>query len=220
MDKLEHVLLSFATMLSIASFVLIAQRFVTRNIIGFDKYNSVAWNMEHRWVRSAIGLIGALIWAPLAEEFIFRMPLLLAFDSLTTTAWIFIVILGCVFGFGHWSRTSSSMGPVYKARKNGEHESDNVKSEKKRIYDQTPSKNLKWNIAKASQSCCTGALYGYLVVHFQNIWYSVALHFAWNLLMPLVLVPTVVIVLLVKHVFFSKKPEELDESQADNYAAA
>lgn len=48
---------------------------------------------------------------------------------------------------------------------------------------------------KAAQSSCTGTLFGYLVVHNQSIWYSVGAHFAWNLLM--VLIVLIIYVILV-----------------------
>ena len=214
MQRSEQLLLSFAALLWIATTTYILMTIYIRKRIGNKRF-SVLWLMRNQSKTLLVLVLGALIFAPTSEELVFRGLLLVAFDSLTTHAWTWIIITGILFGLAHIPSRGVSRGEVIKARENGEHESDDIRKEKKRIYALNPWKYRRIKIFKAVQSSCTGILFGYIAVYNQSIWSSVGAHFLWNLLVAPILIVIYVIVVLLYRKIKNTDPTEPSVTRPD-----
>ena len=137
------------------------------------------------------------IWAPTAEELVFRGILLLCVSSLTVScAWPAIIICATLFGLMHWFGKKVDALEIFNEAKRGE----SMKEASERLVKDDPHQNTK----KAIQVCLTfvlGLVTSYLAVKYQSLWLAVGIHFVWNLLAPIVLMLLFCVVLLIVVVF-------------------
>lgn len=149
MTRILDFLPSIVTIAWIAG---VARFFVQRNAAQYgDNFNDPEWLEKNAiaYFRS-VGIPTISILGPCVEELIFRAPLILYFDEMTTEAWYGIWVSAGFFAAAHAFGSERS---TEKPRRRILH-----------FVTRIPS----------------GLLFGYAGVRLQSIWVAVALHATWN----------------------------------------
>ncbi len=197
-ERIAVFLPSILILTCIAAATFIYLRLVARR--WRENLKSVEWCKENKWkVLWLFGTPACNIWAPTAEELIFRAPLIIAFGSITGNAWWGILASSVAFAFVHYFGKKINFLEVLSAKENGETKSDDLQAE---ITDMEKAQAQQMKIRRLLHIVATlplGILAGYYGIKYQSIWVSVGIHSVWNLLMP-VLLP--LLVLLVMLTFF------------------
>ena len=175
---------------------------IVRKCLGVN-LKSVEWNKENLW-KSAL-MIGTPILnlgAPAVEELIFRAPLIIIFDSISSTAWYGILISSLLFGLAHFFGKKVSMSDLFSARENNENESDDVQAETDRIHKKLGKIILARRIFHVFVTFLAGIVFGYYGIVYQSIWVSFGLHSLWNLIMPFIMPVLIFLGSLVFAIFY------------------
>src|SRR3989339_261515 len=69
--------------------------------IGKDNLESAEWFNNNKKKSLVLYFVFLFLWAPIFEELIFRMPLIIFFDSLSNVSWIFIILSSILFALMH-----------------------------------------------------------------------------------------------------------------------
>ena len=140
-----------------------------------------------------LSLPAIYIWAPFAEELMFRMPLIIIFGTLSGPAWCGIILSAAIFAASHLNNSfsaSSDLEKVIKKAENDELPDSNFASatlcvkEDKSEGEKKEEKTAK--IISIFLLFAFGILEGYWAIKYQSIWPAIGAHFAYNLLMPVV----------------------------------
>lgn len=100
---MERVLMFLPSILiigSIAGATSVYIKRVTEPRFG-DDIKSVNWK-QNKWKDWLLIQPILIIWAPTAEELLFRAPLIIAFDAMSPFAWYGIFISSALFSLVHW----------------------------------------------------------------------------------------------------------------------
>lgn len=123
------------------------------------------WMHAHKLQRTLFALCVVLPSAAAGEEVAFRAPLLMAFDALTPSAWIGIVMFAAIFGIVHAAQTD-----WFEAQK--------------KAGNLFATKFPRW-LQRSIRGIGTmggGVLFGYVAVSSQSLITSWVVHFIWNIL--------------------------------------
>ena|SRR3989344_3700349 len=194
-DRIMQFLPSILVIASIAISTFIYLKVVIKKI--GPAWKSVEWHSKNKW--KVIWLVGAPavnVWAPTAEELIFRAPIIIAFGTMSSSAWIGILISSAVFGAIHWFGKKINILEILSEKEAGNIKTDNLDTELSEL-EATQSKRVRiQRIAHVFTTMPLGVLSGYYGIKYQSIWVSVSIHAIWNLVMPIILPLFVLIVVL------------------------
>ncbi len=192
-ERFFQFLPSIAILTSIAIATLIYLRLVLKRFK--ERIKSIEWCKENHW--KIIWLIGTPVqnvWAPVAEELIFRAPLIVIFSTVSGNAWRGIWISSVFFSLVHYFGHKITLFDVFSAKESSETKTDSLEAE---ISDIKKREAKRLRITKFLHPITVfplGILSGYYGIKYQSIWASVGIHFVWNLVMPIILVLVVLIV--------------------------
>lgn len=188
MERLAEFTPAILLMLFIAVATMAFTKYLTKKVWA-NKYKSVAWHAENKTkVKWIIGVLMPYVWAPTAEELVFRVALVVIFPTMTSTAWIWIIVMSILFGAVHWFGKHVPISALIEAREKGEHKSDVVKEETLRIYNQRKTFFHSIKAIHTILPTICGAFIAYMGITHQSIWLMSGLHLAWNLLAPVVVI--------------------------------
>lgn len=154
---------------------------------------SVEWHRKNGMkVGFMFGVPLAYVWAPAVEELVFRAPLIIAFSSVSPTAWYGIFASSGLFALAHWFGKKIWMTEILSTRGNSEHKSDDLMSEIDRLHRENGKAIMIRKVFHVFFAFPLGILAGYYGIKYQSIWVSFGIHSAWNLIMP-ALVPLLVL---------------------------
>jgi len=167
----------------IAAAVTVYLRYAVKRWFPKEKIGSVEWASENvKMIFWRISLPVMYIQAPTLEELIFRGPLLFLFVSLTSSAWIGIMVSALLFGVFHWFNPTADFSDMKKLAK-----TDDLASAAKEVEAQQPKLTLIKRSISVLVTCVLGAIAGYYTIVYQSLWAGVAVHFVWNLVVPIML---------------------------------
>jgi membrane protease YdiL (CAAX protease family) len=159
------------------------------------KVESLTWVSENKI--KAFFLIHVpffLIYAPVFEELLFRLPLLIFFDEdFTAHTWVAVLLSGTIFAGIHWNKKRVLVGHILDAQKKGKLASDNIELAAEQVREGNQKTVLIMNIIQVVFTFFLGVLCAYFCIKQQSIWTAVWIHFAWNLIVVFVL-PNVVLI--------------------------
>ena len=116
----------------------------------------------------------------------------MAFGAISSEAWRGIYAAGAAFALTHWFGKKIPFVEVLSAQKNGDCESDDLKSEINRISQKLGKKTIMARKAfHVVTSSPLGILTGYYGIKHQSVWVAVGIHSAWNLVMPIIVPITI-----------------------------
>lgn len=179
----------------VASIALASLYISKKKIKPYEKQtNSVDWVEENSGKLFLSWAFMAAFWAPTAEELIFRLPLLIAFDRFSTTAWIFIALQALLFGLVHDKKKDADMKQIFRKRGTGE-ATDNLEEEMALHQKKNP---VSLRVAGVTARTILGLIAGYLTIRYQSVLPAVGLHFAWNVL----LTPIIILIMIIPSVIY------------------
>ena len=195
-ERMVQFLPSILTLMGIAALVYVYLKLVT--IYLGEHLKSIAWCKNNKWkVAFLIGTPAANIWAPVSEELIYRVPLIIAFTSVSRNAWWGILASSVIFASSHYFGNKVNLLQIVLAEKNGEIKTDDVEMEGNELQKAQAQDAWKWRLAHVVATLPLGILASYYGIKYQSIWLSVGIHFAWNLVMPIIMPFLGLIVLLI-----------------------
>lgn len=161
-------------------------------------FRSVAWR-EQNQVRTGwlVGVPLINICSPTLEEVIFRAPLVAAFATPTTEAWHWILVSSLAFSIPHGFQVLLPFSLLFEARKDGTAESDDVKSEIRRIRLEMKGVVLVQRIGRVLFSFFIGLALGYYAIAYQSLWLVVGIHAVINVVGPILMLPVIYLAMLV-----------------------
>ena len=183
MERIYAFLPSILAIICIVCIGVVAHARIV-NRLGIGNLNSVEWWMKNqrkvRWI-TYVPLV--CVAGPAFEELIFRAPFIIAFSAVSSAAWYAIFISSVIFSLTHWFGDKINMREIISARENGEHKSDYVDAEKKRIYAEQRKKTiLTRKTLHVVLTLPVGILAAYYGIKYQSIWVAFGIHSAWNLI--------------------------------------
>lgn len=193
-ERFFQFLPSITVLMSIALVTFVYLRLVSKKFK--ERMKSIEWCKENHW--KIIWLIGVPlqhIWAPVAEELVFRAPLIVLFSSISGNAWRGIWISSILFSLVHYFGKKIALFEVLSAKEKGDTKTDSLEAE---ISDIQKKESKRVRIRKFLHPVAVfplGVLSGYYGVKYQSIWTSVGIHFVWNLIMPIIIVLLILIVM-------------------------
>jgi len=155
---LARFLIFLPSILALSATWLICYIYLQSTIkqLGKENLNNPQWQKENsKKILPAI-YIDLFIHVPVAEELMFRAPIILIFDKLSYNALYGVVISAIIFAFMHYVR--NPFDPKQKWPKDA-------------IF------------ARVFMSFIGGLIYGYLGIYCQSIYASVIAHALWNVRM-------------------------------------
>lgn len=186
MERIYAFLPSVLAIAFIASVTFLYLKLVIKHF--GSSFKSVEWHEKNQWkVTWTFGVPKVNVLAPAVEELIFRAPLVIAFSSMSSTAWYGVFISGGLFALTHWFGKQVNILEVFYARKNGHHKSDDMMEEVNRLHKE---KGKMIMVRKALHVVFTlplGILAGYYGIKYQSVWIAFGIHLVWNLVMPIFL---------------------------------
>lgn len=196
MERIEQFLPSILILLGIAVLAFIYLKFTIKRL--GQNFKSVEWHQENKWkVMWSIGIPAQNIWAPTAEELIFRAPLIVAFSVISPQAWIGILVSSVAFAAIHWFGKKVNILEIISKKEKGDAKTDSVEAELAQIEEASPRGMRIRRIAHVIAVIPLGVLAGFYGIEYQSIWISVGIHAMWNLFMPLILLILAFIVSLL-----------------------
>jgi membrane protease YdiL (CAAX protease family) len=193
MEKLYFYLPTILSVASLAGLVWVYMYIIKRYLK--DKLSSVEYVTKNQFWLSWIYATPAIaLFAPLVEELIFRMPLILLFDTNSAgKQWAIIgssLIFGCIHLYGNKITMLDFIGREPK--------SDDLKTEINEIVIENSGwKILARKIWNAVATFGLGIALAHYAIESQSIWVAIGIHAAWNLFMPILIMLAVVIVIAV-----------------------
>lgn len=186
MEKFYAFLPSLLIIACIAGAAFLCVKLATRRF--GTNLKSVEWNKKNRFkVALTIGLPSILIFAPTAEELIFRAPLIIVFGSMSPVAWYALLVSSAIFSLIHWFRKVWLVPNLSSAKECTECESDDMAAEVNRLQKKNKKTVVVMKVASLIFTLFAGLLFGYLGITYQSIWLCVGLHAVWNLTVPILL---------------------------------
>lgn len=174
--------------------------------------NSVSWVAKNwKGVIRPVALFIILIYAPFREELIFRAILVIIFPEVTRNAWYAILISAAVFAAWHVPNTRYLGGGGWlKKYKEGTLESDDLEAESSKLrkenLEEFPKGTLPiLRVLTFVYPFSIGIVAGYFGIKYQSLWIPVLVHFLVNLLGPLMVIGTSLLLMLVVATFFLAK---------------
>lgn len=141
-----------------------------------DSLNSIDWvTTNARKLFFLISLPAVCVQAPIVEELIYRLPLILILDSTSEYRWTWTIAASVLFSLVHLPDNKFLAGVKISQTKTME--SDDLEAEADKIQT-----SLKTRIVRAVAVFPLGLLTGYFAVSTQSIWPSIAIHAIWNFL--------------------------------------
>jgi len=180
-------LLMFAPSIGIIAFiaavVIVYLRYAAKRWFPKEKIGSVEWINENKeMVAWRISAPMVCIYAPTFEELMYRGPLLLLFASLTSSAWVGIGVSAFLFGIMHWFGPKTDISEMKNFTK-----TDDISAAIKEAQERQPKLTLIKRSISVLAACVLGAVAGYYTIVYQSLWAGVAVHFVWNLVVPIML---------------------------------
>lgn len=185
-DRIMQFLPSISIITSMAVFTFVYLKVVIKKI--GPAWKSVEWHSKNEWkVIWLVGIPAMYVWAPTAEELIFRAPLIMAFETISSSAWVGILASSVVFGAIHWFGKKISILEIISEKKSGNTKTDNLDSELSEL-ETTQAKRVRiQRILHVFTTIPLGILSGYYGIKYQSIWVSVGIHATWNIVIPIIL---------------------------------
>lgn len=152
--------------------------------IGKDKYNDQEWVQNNKKKAVIPYFLIILICAPALEEVVFRLPLIIFFDSLSSLSWIFIVLSSALFSFYHNKNAliyavSRKRSKVYK-----ENKTNLSPEEAEQSLDHDEKKEMKFQKYFIHVSTfLMGVIAAYFGIKYQSLYLTALIHFIWNFFM-------------------------------------
>lgn len=184
---MERIYLFLPSLVAIATIAGLAWLYVHTQQRRFGKENlrDPTWLLaNHQHVQKKLGVAVLLVWAPAAEELLFRAPLIIGFGSMSEPyAWEGLILSTIAFVLIHHMRIAPAQSECLAAWKKGE---------------MPVSPPVAWHrrLAITFFTGCMSMLAGYYGVEYQSVWVSVGIHALWNLVVP-TLAPILLLLMLV-----------------------
>jgi len=147
-----------------------------------SQLNSIKWLKEQSLKKGLLVSLPALyIAAPFMEELICRMPLIIAFDSISGRAWLGILVSALLFSGMHWFGEQGGVNIIEDS------ETDDYELEVKKFEEGHRKQVIIGRIGHVLGTLPLGLLAGYFSIKYQSLWVAIAIHALWNSL-PFVMV--------------------------------
>lgn len=193
-DRIHQFLPSILIIGSISVFTYIYLKVAIKRI--GPSWKSIEWHSQNKWkVTWLIGTPVCNVWAPTAEELVFRAPLIIAFGALSPSAWIGILASSVVFGAVHWFGKKINILEILSKKESGGIKSDDFEAEVAKIEASEAKRIHVQRILHVLTTILLGILSGYYGIKYQSIWVSVGIHSLWNFVMPIIFALIIAIVL-------------------------
>ena len=124
-ERFFQFLPSIAILASIAIATLIYLRLISRRFR--ERTKSIKWCKENHWkIIWLIKMPLLYVWAPVAEELLFRAPLVVIFSDLSGNAWLGIWISGLLFSLVHYFGNKITLFEVLLSKERGDIKTDSL----------------------------------------------------------------------------------------------
>ena len=195
---MERIYSFLPSVLIIAVIAGVAHFYVKWAIKRFgDNFKSVEWHRNnHSKVMWTVGAPFVNVLAPALEELVFRAPLIIAFSTMSLSAWYGVVISSGLFALVHWFGKKIWISDILLARENGNHKSDILGAEVKRLNAEEGKMVMMRKVLHIVFTLPLGILAGYYGIKYQSLWVAFGIHFAWNLIVPTLLQILVALVVI------------------------
>lgn len=151
-----------------------------------ENLTSVEWVIENqKKINLKFSLPMINIWAPTAEEVVFRAPIIIGFSALTYYAWYGIIISSALFAALHWRGHKLHFGEITTFDSAGKPKTDDVQKRFDAVGHEKRKEVLVRKVFHVFVSFWAGILFGYLGIQYQSLWAAVMAHAAWNLFAPI-----------------------------------
>jgi membrane protease YdiL (CAAX protease family) len=189
---------SFIWATSILVLGLLAYKYYFKRNIDKEKLNSISWIIENsKTVRRKIYIPLYVCLIPLAEEIIFRMPLLWLYEN-TSQAWTAIILSSILFGALHIKGGVKVFPYIKEKHLKGDLETDDLKVETKKMMSKLSlSHKLFLRINTVFWTFWLSIACAYYTIKFQNIWIGVGIHAAWNFFLAELVIGIIVMLIIL-----------------------
>ncbi|MDP3770051.1 MAG: CPBP family intramembrane metalloprotease [bacterium] len=184
MEKIYAFLPSIVILACIAGVTFVYVKLVIRRF--GDDFKSIEWREKNKWKLTwMVGTPMSNVFAPTAEELIFRAPLIIAFSTMSSAAWYGLFASSVLFAMAHWRGKKISMQDILSVQDN--EKSDDLKREVNQFYQEHRKEIMMRKILNVVFTLPLGILAGYYGIMYQSIWLSSGIHLVWNLIIPVIL---------------------------------
>lgn len=162
---MERIRLFLPSILIITSIAAATNLYLWRTNKAFE-LKGIDWVKAHAW--ACLWKLKAptlFVWAPTAEELVYRAPIIVIFSAMSENAWYGVIASGVLFGLTHLKNQGEEIDQLF--------EEDGGRYAK-----------IAFKLLHVIITMCMGMLCGYYGIQYQSIWVSVGLHAAWNLFVP------------------------------------
>lgn len=185
MERIYAFLPSILAIASTAAITVLWLRYVSKYF--GEQLKSIEWVKNNEWkIRGFIGFPQHCIFAPTLEEIIFRAPLVIAFNSVTSLAWYGIFVSTIIFALSHVIGRHIRLEDVIEAQSSGD--VDSKGADLNRAVDNFEQNNQglikSRKVFNVILTVPLGFLCSYYGVKYQSIWLCVGIHALWNLIAP------------------------------------
>ncbi len=196
MEKIDPFLPSISIISFITAFMLIYLKLIFKHF--GDNFKSVEWQKNNKWkVAWLFASPGQYLAAPVAEELIFRAPIIVAFSTISSSAWYGIWVSAVLFAVIHWFGPKISAEELILEQEKHKNITDDVVTEAKRISQKASGRVLLVRFAHTICVLPLGILAGYYGIKYQSIWVSCGIHATWNIFMPVLVMIFLALIAIV-----------------------
>lgn len=130
------------------------------------------WRKQNYWKIFWLGIIpDVIIIGPAIEEIIFRLPLVILFNSLTVMCWWGIGLMATLFATVHWFMQAFD-----------NYDGEYLTSLSLQTRKPVNFKSKKMKLIRVASAFLTGLGCGFFTIKFQSLWISFFVHAQWNTL--------------------------------------
>lgn len=163
-----------------------------------ENIKSVEWREKNKWKTAwLIATPSQNVLAPAWEELAFRAPLVIAFTSLSSGAWTWMIISSVLFAAVHLFKKGVTDLDLFAQKKAGYNESDNTDEETERFRSENKKAILLRKILNICFTFILGMIAGYYAITHQSIWIAFWIHAIWNFVMPFIVILCFVVILMI-----------------------
>lgn len=185
-DRIKEFLPSILILVSIVMVTFIYLKLLSSR--WKDNLKSIEWLKKNQW--KAVLLIGSpavYILAPTLEELICRLPLIIIFSGISSNAWWGILVSSSFFALIHYSGNKITLQEAIQMKESGRAKSNDLRVVTEDIEKLQIRRIKIQRLVHVIVVFPLGILAGYYGIKYQSIWLSVGIHFAWNLIVPVIL---------------------------------
>lgn len=143
-----------------------------------DNFNNFEWRDKNRCkVILTVSIPWGVLMCPALEELIFRAPLIIIFEKMSSLAWYAVFASGVIFWLTHLIWIPNKLF----TRKNFNYKNIKLTIDPKLLREEN-KRFVRFVVIKLISSMPVAIPAGYYGIRYQSIWIAFGIHLVWNLI--------------------------------------